>query len=84
MARYPRIARTFETYLTCRAIGLVIFEKTSKDGKKSSHIFIQWPTGWAALPVAGGVDDQPCWTMDILESMLQGERDGRLVAATKK
>jgi hypothetical protein len=83
LARDPRLARTLSVYFQCRELSLMHFERqVSKT--KSEHVFVQWPSGWTVLPAAGGLDDQPCWTWDVMQKMLEGERKGRLSSATKR
>jgi len=82
LERSPRLARTLSVYLQCRDLTLLHFERQVSK-KLSEHVIVQWPSGWSVLPVAGGLGDQPCWTWDIMQKMLEGERAGSLKGITK-
>lgn len=69
--RNPRIARAFGLYLSCRSVQLFHVAMESKN--KVEHKIVEFVTGYAQLPEAGGMNDQPVWLMEIFAQFRAGE-----------
>jgi hypothetical protein len=48
-------------------------EVTKQGGKSVEHKVVRFTTGFHSLPEAGGLLDQPCWTMELFEVFREGE-----------
>lgn len=70
---YPRVARAFDLYLLCRTQQLFHLEVKKNGGKSVEHRVVRFTTGFHALPEAGGLLDQPVWTMEMFERFKSGE-----------
>lgn len=68
----------FELYLSCRTVQ--VFHLAVEGERQTQHIIVNLPTGYHHLPEAGGVLDQPCWTMSMFTHFQAGE----VAAATRK
>ncbi len=69
------ISMAYALYLTCREQHIVTYRE-SKGKDKTIQKVRPYTTGWAVLPVAGGVLDQPHRLMSLLETFMQGDREG--------
>lgn len=74
MSLYPRIAQAFDLYLQCRELQFIHF-KFNKN-RKSEHKVVPQVTGFHTLPEAGGLLDQPNWTIEIFSAFRTGENAG--------
>lgn len=77
------MARAFDLYLACRSQQLFHIEVTKDGGKRAEHRVVRYVTGFNLLPEAGGVLDQPCWTMDMFEHFRSGENAAAVKQLTK-
>lgn len=73
---WPRVADAFHLYLSCRSIGFVHMEIKKDRGKKVEHKVLPFVTGFHSLPVAGGMLDQPSWTIEMFGAFKAGENAG--------
>lgn len=73
MRRHPRLARAFDTYLTCRQVQLFHLRVEKDKGKRVENKITEFVTGYSQLPEAGGVLDQPVWLMAIFDHFRAGE-----------
>lgn len=67
------MARAYDLYTLCRTQQLFHMEVKKNGGKSAEHRVVRFVTGFHSLPNAGGVLDQPCWTMDMFELFRRGE-----------
>lgn len=72
----PRVARCFELYLQCRELTFVHIPLNKDRGKKVEHKVLPLVSGWSALPVEGGMLDQPVWTMAMFDNFRRAENIG--------
>lgn len=72
----PRVSEAFRLYLDCRSLDFVHFEIKKNGGKKVEHKVIPHVSGYHHLPEAGGVLDQPVWTMEMFSTFRRGEMAG--------
>jgi hypothetical protein len=77
------VARAFDLYLQCRTTEMVVVKVTKERGKKEEVRMAARVTGYHHLPRAGGLLDQPCWTMDMFAQFERGENSVALNELTK-
>lgn len=68
----PEIARAYDLYVECR--NQVLFSAEITKGKKTSLRVVHHTTGYAALPITGGMLDQPYRLMEFWSYFLEGDR----------
>lgn len=71
---FPRIADTFDLYLECRELQFIHLELQKQ--KKVEHKIVPQVVGYHHLPEAGGLLDQPCWTITMFNIFRAGENAG--------
>ena len=71
---YPRIARAYAMYLQCRELQFIHFKFTKN--RKQEHKVVPQVVGFHTLPEAGGLLDQPNWTIEMFSAFKAGENHG--------
>jgi len=71
----PDIAHAYQTYLLCREQTVIVYSE-SKGKDKTVQKIRPYTTGFAVLPEAGGVNDQPHRLISFFEIFLNGEHEG--------
>jgi hypothetical protein len=76
MKANPEIADAYFLYVQCKGQTIITIDKTKGNGKDARTIkyVLPYPTGWAVLPEAGGLLDQPYRLMEFFSIFVRAER----------
>jgi hypothetical protein len=72
LKQYPEIARAYDLYVSCRSQDLVIAEIPK--GDKTFIRITPKTTGYAVLPLPGGMLDQPYRLMEFMSHFRTGDQ----------